>query len=86
MVKHVFSEIRYIPVYKFLSITKVRPRMMHMMGRSAHSRGTSLQQISTLVYYTINKYITVQDRSRSVLLYCILREDRLWVSSGWTRK
>ena len=42
-----------------------------------HSRGTSLQQISTLVYYTINKYITVQDISRSVLLYCILREDRL---------
>jgi hypothetical protein len=40
-----------------------------------HSRGTSLQQISTLVYYTINKYITVQDISRSVLLYCILRED-----------
>ena len=32
-----------------------------------HSRGTSLQYVGTLVYYTINKYITVQDRSHSVL-------------------
>ena len=29
-----------------------------------HSRGTSLQYVGTLVYYTINKYITVQEEQR----------------------
>ena len=37
------------------------------ISESYHSRGTSLQYVGTLVYYTINKYITVQDRSHSVL-------------------
>jgi hypothetical protein len=35
--------------------------------RAGHSRGTSLQHVGTLVYYIINKYIIVQDRSHSVL-------------------